>query len=74
MSKSNNNTCIITEKECEWCGDSFTFTGLRRDYVFKRAYKGSTKYFCCESCMRKYRQARKELMDNKRKNRYVSKK
>lgn len=67
MSKGNNNNCTVTEKECEWCGDSFTFTGLRSDYVFKRTYKGRIKYFCCESCMRKYEEARKELMNNKRK-------
>lgn len=66
MSKGNNNNCTVTEKECEWCGDSFTFTGLRSDYVFKRTYKGRIKYFCCESCMRKYQEARKNLIDNRR--------
>lgn len=66
MSKGNNNNYTVTEKECEWCGDSFTFTGLRSDYVFKRTYEGRIKYFCCESCMRKYQEARKNLIDNRR--------
>ena len=41
---------------------------------FKHAYREGTVYFCCESCMRKYEEARKELMNNKRKNRYAIKK
>ena len=47
---------------------------MRSQYTFKRAYKEGTTYFCCESCMRKYQEARKELMNNKRKLRYANKK
>lgn len=74
MSRANNNNGIVSEKTYEWCGEIFSFTGMRSQYLFKRSYKEGTKWFCCESCMRKYQQARKELMDNKRKNRYASKK
>ena len=65
---------IITEKECDWCGKNFAYTGKRSMYAFQHVYKEGHMWFCCESCMRKYQQARKELMDNKRKNRYASKK
>lgn len=74
MSRANNNNCIVSEKTCEWCGETFSFTGMRSQYLFKHAYREETVYFCCESCMRKYEEARKELMNNKRKNRYAIKK
>lgn len=74
MSRANNNNCIVSEKTCEWCGETFSFTGMRSQYLFKHAYREGTVYFCCESCMRKYEEARKELMNNKRKNRYAIKK
>lgn len=74
MSRANNGNCIVSEKTCEWCGQYFSFTGMRSQYLFKHAYKEGTMYFCCESCMRKYEEARRKLMDNKRKNRYAIKK
>lgn len=74
MSIHNNNSMIITEKECDWCGKTFAYTGKRSMYAFQHVYREGRMWFCCESCMRKYQEARKELMDNKRKNRYANKK
>mgnify|MGYP000216925688 CR=1 FL=1 len=35
MSRANNNNCIVSEKTCEWCGETFSFTGMRSQYLFK---------------------------------------
>ena len=54
---------IIHEMDCDYCGKHFTWSGLKKDYVFKKQYSDDGMlYFCCEDCKRNYVRDRAELM------------
>lgn len=58
---------IIHEMVCDYCGKCFTWTGHKKDYIFKKQYKDDgILYFCCEKCKRNYIEDRAELMKKKR--------
>ena len=58
---------IIHEMDCDYCGKHFAFSGLKKDYVFKKQYSDDGMlYFCCEDCKRNYVRDRAELMKKRR--------
>lgn len=44
----------IPEFDCEYCGKHSAFTGYKRDYKYKSGSPYGMRYFCSESCMRKF--------------------
>lgn len=66
---------IIHEMDCDYCGKHFTWTGLKKHYIFQKKYSGEGQlFFCCEDCKRNYVRDRKELMMKKRRKRMEERK
>lgn len=66
MSMFNNLNNTITEKNCDWCGTKFSFTTPKSQYLFKKYYKEGVRYFCSESCKRKYEEEHRKLAEKRR--------
>lgn len=45
---------IISEKQCEQCGKTFTFTCPRGQYLYKKVFEGHLSYFCSDKCKREF--------------------
>lgn len=52
----------VHEFDCDYCGKTVTWTGLKKDYVFRLQERGlGMLYFCSETCKRHYREDTEKL-------------
>ncbi len=64
--KSYDLSSVIFEFDCEYCGKHDAFTCLRRDYKYKSGSPYGMRYFCSESCKRKFLAESKEKYKKRR--------